>query len=282
MSNLSVTPQPVEIRGPSAFGGSWKRFWALTWMLAFTEFRLTYFGSALGYLWSLMRPLMLFGVLYLVFTQIASFGDEVPDYPVLLLMNIMLFNFFTEATQASVSAVVNREPLVRKMHFPRLVIPLAVVLTAFMNLAVNLVAVILFLVVYGIEPMWTWLLLPVALLPFVIIATGMAMILSALYVRFRDVAPIWAVAGTALFYASPVLYPIDKAPEALRNVLELNPFTGMLEQMRKWMIDPHAISGISALGGMPKALFAIGLVAAIFAVGLWFYEREAPKAAELL
>ena len=96
---LPVSPAARDVRGPSAFGGGWRRFADLTWMIGATEYRLTYFGSALGYLWSLVRPLMLFGVLYVVFSQIVNFGEDIPNYPVLLLLNIVLFNFFPEATQ---------------------------------------------------------------------------------------------------------------------------------------------------------------------------------------
>ena len=114
----------------------------------------------LGYLWSLLRPLMLFGVLLFVFTQIFRIGTDVPNYPVLLLFNIVLFGFFQEATTTAVTSVVAQEGIVRKTQFPRLVIPLAIVLTALFNLGLNLVVVFIFILAYGVDPMWTWLLLP--------------------------------------------------------------------------------------------------------------------------
>src|SRR5205807_2515689 len=120
--------------GPSAFGDEWRRFVNLTVTLATTDFKLRYFGSALGYVWSLVRPLLFFGVLYVVFTQIFSLGKSIPHYPVYLLTSIMLWNFFIETTSGSVQCLLAREGLLRKMRFPRLVIPLSVALTALFNL----------------------------------------------------------------------------------------------------------------------------------------------------
>ena len=130
-----------DVRGPSALGGGWRRSLELLYLIAVTEFKKTYFGTVLGYLWSLARPLMLFAVLLAVFTQIFRIGSEVPNYPVLLLFNIVLFGFFQEATNAAVHSIVGQESVVRKTQFPRLVIPLAVVLTGLFNLMLNLVVV---------------------------------------------------------------------------------------------------------------------------------------------
>ena len=187
-------PELREVRGPSALGGGWRRFFDLLWLMSVTEFRRTYFGTVLGYLWSLVRPLLLFAVLLFVFTKIFRVGsDEVPNYPVMLLLGIVLFSFFQEATTSAVTSVVAQEGVVRKTQFPRLVIPTTVVLTALFNLCLNLVVVFVFILAYGVDPMWTWLLFPVALLALFVLTTAVSMLLSVLYVRFRDVAIIWAV-----------------------------------------------------------------------------------------
>ncbi|MGZ7040124.1 MAG: ABC transporter permease, partial [Thermoanaerobaculia bacterium] len=123
-----------EVSGPSAIGGGWRRFVHLTWLISKKEFKLTYFGSGLGYVWSFMQPLLFFGVLYVVFAVIVNFNRGALDFPVLLLMNIVLFGFFQAGTGGSIASVLVRENLVRKMHFPRLVIPLATVITAAMQL----------------------------------------------------------------------------------------------------------------------------------------------------
>src|SRR3954471_11403812 len=138
-------PAPVAARvvGPSALGGSWRRLLYLALTLALTDFKLRFFGSVLGYFWQLVRPLLLFGVLYFVFTQVVRIGSGVPFYPVVLLMNIMLFTFFSEGSSA-VSSLVERENLVRKIDFPRLAVPVSVVLTATFNVVLNMTVVLVF------------------------------------------------------------------------------------------------------------------------------------------
>jgi ABC-2 type transport system permease protein len=194
---------------------------------------------------------------------------------VLLLFNIVLFGFFQEATTQAVASIVNQEAVVRKTQFPRLVIPLAVVLTSVFNLGVNLVVVFAFLLAYGVDPMWTWLLLPVLLLALFALTTAIATLLSALYPRFRDTAIIWGVAATALFYATPVLYPLDIVSGTLRDLLSLNPLTPLFELARKWVVDPSAPA--PELWLVPVVLFA-----ALCVLAVWIFNREAPRIAEEL
>jgi ABC-2 type transport system permease protein len=279
---LPVSPAAREMKGPSAYGGGWRRFVNLTWIIGLTEYRLTYFGSVLGYLWSLVRPLMLFGVLYVVFSQVVKFGGDIKNYPVLLLMNIVLFNFFQDSTGRGVTAVVDSESIVRKMHFPRMVIPLSTVLTGALNLVLSLVAVFVFLLAYGVGPMWTWLLLPLILLPLIVITAAVSMILSSLYVRFRDVQPIWFVLSTVLFYGSPVLYAIDSVPEDYQRYVLMNPIAMLLEQARRWIVDPSAPGAVDAIGGWGWALIPAAIFVATCALGLWLFNREAPVIAERL
>ena len=268
------------MRGPSALGGGNRRAFDLLYLIAITEFRRSYLGTALGYLWSLARPLMLFGVLLVVFTQAFDLGDRVQSYPVLLLFNIVLFSFFQEATTQAVSSIVSQESVVRKTQFPRLVIPLAVVLTSLFNLAVNLVVVLGFLLAYGIAPRWSWLGLPLILAALVALTTAVAAILAALYPRFRDTGIIWGVAATALFYATPVLYPLDIVPERLRDLLALNPLAPLFELARKWVIDPDAPGVVSVENGLLFVPIAIFL--ALVALAIWVFRREAPRIAEEL
>ena len=201
-----------EIRGPSAVGGGTKRFFDLLWLSAVTEFKLGYHGTVLGFLWSFVRPLLLFGVLLVVFTQVFRLGSQVENYPAMLLLNILLFDFFSEATQQASTSVVRNESMVRKMQFPRLVIPLSVVLTNALQTGLSLIVVFVFLLVYGVDPVWTWLFLPLILGALAVLTTACALLLSAAYVRIRDIGIIWAVLSTVLFYASPILYPIEVAP----------------------------------------------------------------------
>ncbi len=280
-----MTDAPLElreVRGPSALGGGRRRALDLLLLIAVTEFRRSYLGTALGYLWSLARPLMLFGVLLVVFTQAFDLGDRVVNYPVLLLFNIVLFTFFQEATTQAVTSIVNQESVVRKTQFPRLVIPLAVVLTSLFNLAVNLVVVFCFLLVAGVDPLWTWLLLPVVLLALVVLTTAVAMILSALHPRFRDTGIIWSVAVMALFYATPVLYPLEIVAGGLGELLALNPLSPLFELARMWVIDPSAPGPAAAAGGELRLLVPVAIFVALCALAAWLFDREAPRIAEEL
>ena len=271
-----------EVRGPSALGGGRRRALDLLYLIATTEFKRSYVGTALGYLWSLARPLLLFAVLLIVFTQAFDLGDRVKSYPVLLLFNIVLFGFFQEATTQAVSSIVSQESVVRKTQFPRLVIPLAVVLTSLFNLAVNLVVVLGFVLVSGIRPEWTWLLFPLVLSALIVLTAATATILSALYPRFRDTAIIWSVAATALFYATPVLYPIEIVSGTLRDLLALNPLSPLFELARKWVIDPSAPGPAAAAGGSLRLLVPAAVFVLVCALAVWIFQREAPRIAEEL
>jgi ABC-2 type transport system permease protein len=275
----------VEVRGPSALGGGWRRSWELLSLIAVTDFKKAYFGTALGYLWSIARPLMLFGVLLAVFTQVFRLGSQVPNYPVLLLFNIVLFTFFSEATITATTSIVGQEAVVRKTQFPRLVIPLAVVLTSLFNLGFNLVVVFVFILAWGIDPTWTWLLFPVVLALLFVITTAVSMIVSSLFPRFRDTAIIWSVAATVLFYATPVLYPLEvvqNQSQTLADILQINPLVPVFELARTWVIDPTAPGPVDLAGGFAPLLPAIAIYVAICALAAWLFNREAPRIAEQL
>ena len=271
------------VPGPSPAAGGRERFLNLLWVMSATDFRLTFHGTALGYLWSLIRPLLIFGVLLAVFTQVFRFGDQVKDYPALLLLNIMLFAVFAESTSRAVTSVAAREGIVRRTQFPRLVIPLSVVLTELFNLGPNMVVVFIFILAYGVDPTWTWLLLPLVVLPLLVITVAVAMLLSSLYPRFRDVAPIWAALSTVLFYGTPVIYPISVAPPRFQDVLQLNPLTPIFEQAQKWIIDPAAPGAWAATAGSHWLLAAsLTIFLAICVAAVLVFNREAPRIAEEL
>jgi ABC-2 type transport system permease protein len=284
-SKRPSSPELRRVEGPEAIGSDWRQFVRLVMLIATMDYKLTYFGSVLGYIWSFVQPLLFFGVLYLVFAVIlASTFAQIPDFPVLLLMNIVLFNFFVQATAGAVPSMVARENLVRKMHFPRLVIPLAVVMTAVFQLTLNLLVVIGFMVVYGVPPRWTWLLLPVTVLAFASFATGIAMLLSALYVRFRDVAQIWGVVCQGLYFACPIFITVDTIAKADPGVLRyylFNPLAAALQETRVWMIG-QARSPDFYMGGRRWLLVPAGILIAVFAFGFAVFRHEAPRVAEEL
>ncbi len=276
-----------RVRGPSAISGGWLRFWRLTWVIAKKDYKLSYFGSVLGYIWSLMQPLLFFGVLYLMFAVVVNFNKGVPDFPVLLLMNIVLFGFFQAATGASISSVVIRENLVRKMHFPRLVIPVSTVVTQSINLVFNLVVVITFMLLYGVTPRWTWLGLIVVAAALFLLTTGLAMLLSSLFVRYRDIAPIWGVVSQALYFASPVFILIESIlphGQVVTRLYLFNPLATLLQQARHWMIGGPGGGASPAvlMGGKVWLLVPAGIALGLLVLGLWVFQRAAPHIAEEL
>jgi ABC-2 type transport system permease protein len=218
-----------------------------------------------------------------VFTQFVRLGTGVKDYPVVLLTSIVLFTFFVEATGGAVTSVLDRENLVRKIEFPRLVIPLTVILNAYFNLALNFLAVLVFMLASGVEPRLSWVQLPLLIAILGIFATGIALLLSALYVRFRDVKPIWEVLSQVIFYGSPVLYAIENVPnERYQHLIMCNPLAAILEQVRHAVIDPTAPSAAQAIGGAERLLIPAGIIVGLFVLGMWVFNREAPRIAEEL
>jgi ABC-2 type transport system permease protein len=299
------------IRGPRALTDDRARFWHLTYNIARNEFKLKFFGSALGYVWQVMRPLLLFGVLYVFFVLIfhvdRAKGAAGEFYGAQLLGSIVLWTFFLEATTGAVRSVVDRENLVRKIEFPRLVIPSSIVLLGLFNLALNLVVVMIFALIAGVRPMLSWLELPLIVAMLIVFAAGMAMLLSATFVRFRDIQPIWEVAAQILFYSSPVIIPVEAVREKLihgqRHVVVLggvphvvythvwlyrllyhiyclNPLVTIFQQFRHAMINHAALSAGEALGSWAALLWPLALVAVVFALGFSVFNRAAPHIAE--
>jgi ABC-2 type transport system permease protein len=278
------------IRGPRALTDDWSRFWHLTYNIARNEFKLRFFGSALGYLWQLVRPLLLFGVLYVFFTQVAEVNNQSTPaqghYGAQLLGSIVLFTFFGEATAGAVRSVVDRENLVRKIQFPRMVIPLSVVLLASFNLALNLVVVLGFALVEGVQPTLSWLELPLIVATLALFATGIAMLLSALFVRLRDIQPIWEVVSQILFYCSPVIISVatvqEKVSSSVLHVYMLNPLAVVFQQFRHAIVTHATPSAGEALGSWTGLLWPLAIVLGVFALGFWVFNRAAPLVAENL
>jgi len=279
---VSATASPVPHQRPSLLGTDAKRFWSLTWTLAVTDFKLRFYGSVLGYVWTLARPFLFFGVIYFVFTEIVGLDKDVPNYGVYILFALVLFQFFGEATGNCVNALVMRESMLRKMRFPRLVIPAAVVLTALFNLGMTLIAVFIFAIASGISPAWSWLELPVIVAILTFFALGIGLLLSSLFVRYRDVQPIWDVVSQMLFYASPVLYVATMVPESYQRAYLANPVSALLTEMRRAVVDPSARHVWDAIGAPERLLIPGAMVIGVFVLGLWVFKREAPRIAENL
>jgi ABC-2 type transport system permease protein len=275
------------IRGPSAVGDDFGRMLRLALTLAVTDFKLRFFGSILGYLWTLMRPLALFGVLYTVFALVLNVdSSEERFYPVALLLGLVLYTFLAESTVASVRALILRESLVRKVDFPRMAVPLSCVLLATFNLAINLVVVAVFLVASGGDIRLTWLELPLIISLLVMFALGLSMLLSALFVRFRDIEPIWDVVMQAMFYATPIFFTFAivsrEAGEKVAHLMWITPMAAIVQQSRHAFVDPSHVNAWDALSSPAMIAIPIAITVAVFVVGLWYFSKRAPLVAEEL
>ncbi len=282
----AVTPAGREVTGPTSMGTDPMRFWHLAWTLATTEFKLRFFGSVLGYFWQLMRPLLLFAVLYAVFVGILNTGGDQPMFGVALLLGIVVFQFFADSTISSIRSLINRENLVRKIDFPRAAIPVSCVLQAIFNFGLNLIPVFIFLFAAGGSVSVRWLELPLVLAMLIVFVTGLSLLLSALFVNFRDVEPIWEVVAQALFYGTPILYPlsivIEKVSLTAAQIMLANPLAAAIQQLRHAIVDLSYQSPGQIFGSTAGDLIPVGISLLTFIIGALYFRRMAPLIAERL
>lgn len=247
-------------------------------VIARVEFKMKYVDSALGYVWSLAKPLSYFAVLWVVFGRFFDVG--IRNYGLYLLIGIVLYTYFTDAVGLMLPTILTRGSLLRRIPFPALVIPLSASVTATMTFAVNLVAVGFFMLFSEATPALDWLLLIplwVELFAFII---GLGLIVSTLYVRFRDVGPLWELCAQLLLFASPVMYPITILPDWAEKVAMANPLVQVIEDARALILSPAAASTALVIGGSAWRLLPIGIAVGTLLVGLWLCRRDAPFFAE--
>jgi ABC-type polysaccharide/polyol phosphate export permease len=266
---------------PSLLRPPTRRFATITRMLAVTDFKLKYFDATLSYFWALLRPAIFFGVLLVLFGLVGRFNDGVAHYPAYLVLGVALWTFFLQATTSSLYSLRQRAPLLRKLPFPRLAVPLSTVVAASFDLVLNLVVAFAFVLAAGITPRASWL----ELVPLVglvcALALGFSLLLSAVYVRHRDLDQLWSVAGQALFFFTPVFYVVTTLPQPFERILLLaNPLATTLTEVRHAVIDAHAPSAATLAGGYEFLLIPLGVVVGIAALGVWAFRHESPKAAE--
>lgn len=210
--------------------------------LVVTDFKLRYQGSVLGFAWSLLKPLFLFAILFTVFGMLLKIGGTLPHYPVYLLLGIVLWTYFNEATSQGLSAIVERGDLIRKINFPKYIIVISSTLSALINLCFNLVVVLFFMWINGVDVHWYALLLPFVILELYIFSLALAFFLSAFYVKFRDISHLWEVLLQGAFYATPILYPVSivvDINEFAAKVLMLNPAAQIIQDARYLLITPE-------------------------------------------
>lgn len=250
--------------------------------LVITDFKLRYQGSALGYLWSLLKPLLLFGVLYAVFTYVLPLGKGVPHYPAYLLLGVVLWNFFVEATTMGMGSIVGRGDMVRKVKISKPAIVIASILSAGVNLCLNLIVVGFFMTLTGVEIQSTLLFLPLVFVEIIVLALAISFFLSALYVQFRDIAPIWEVVLQVMFYATPIIYPMTLVPESLRPILFLNPIAQIIQDAREMLITSTTITAHETLPSWVGIILPVVSIGVLAFGSIIFFRKSAKSFAENL
>lgn len=253
-------------------------YWGLVRELALTDFKLKYQGSVIGYLWSLVKPLALFGILYVVFSVFVRFGSGVKNYPLQLLLGIVLWNFFAESTSNAMHAIVDKGGLIRKVYFPRIVILLATSVSALITLILNMIVVFIFMFFAHVYPDWRSLLFLPLLVELYLFTLGLSFILGALFVRYRDFSHIWELALQLLFYATPIIYPFVLLKTYMKFAA-LSPITQIIQGSRNVLIDPNAITANSLLH-LPFILIPYLLPVVLAVGGYAYFERAAARFAE--
>lgn len=282
---MSADPEPLEelvpLSRPAAFG-DWRRTARLTWVLAKTDFRQQYANSILGYLWAPLEPFLLWAVLYFVLDRVLTFGSQIEHYSSFLLMNVILYFFFRQATTRGYKPIrAKGGNLMRKMEFPRVVLPLSAVLSTALSFLGALPPLFLVMLLTGVTPMWSWLLFPLALLALFIFAFATALVLAGIYARIPDLDHIRRLLIRIQFYVTPVLFAIQIIPATrLRGAILVNPLTLILTEANRWMIDPGAPSISEVSGSSEPMLIAIGIFAATCIIGPLIFARTATKVAE--
>ena len=248
--------------------------------LVITDFKLRYQGSFLGYMWSLLRPLAIFVILYIVFTRFLRIGDGIPHYPVYLLLGIVLWNFFIEVTTGSVGVVVGKGDLMRKINFPKYVIILAGSVAALINLFLNLLVVLLFMFINGVDFRLAGLFFPLLVLELFVFSLAVGFFLSAAFVRFRDIGYIWEVVTQAAFYATPILYPLALVPVQYAKILILNPLAQIIQDSRYVLITDQTQTVGSLYSNELVRLVPLAIVGVSVIVAVTYFRKRSRFFAE--
>lgn len=248
-----------------------------------TDFKLRYQGSFLGYIWSLLRPLFMFAILYLIFGVVFNAGATIPHYPVYLLLGILLWNYFSEVANNGVTAVVGKGDLLRKLNFPKYVIVLAGTISAIINLIISFVVLVIFMAFNGVDIHWSAALIPLLLLEMFTFSLGVSFLLSALYVRFRDINYIWEIIMQAAFYLTPILYPIsfvlDRSTDAAKLIL-LNPMAQIIQDARSVLVTPDTLTFEDVYGNGWYRLVPLAITFVLILSAALYFKRQSPKFAE--
>lgn len=246
-----------------------------------TDFKIRYQNSVLGYLWSLLKPLFIFVILYIVFVKFLKLGKDIEHYPIYLLLGIVLWTFFTEMTTQSLMSIVGRGDLIRKIRIPRWIIVISSSFSALINLGLNLIVIAIFMVINRVSLHSSALLLPVALFELYVFSLGVSLFLAAAYVKYRDMSYIWEIFLQAGFYATPILYPLSVISNVtIQKVLLINPIAQAIQSARYNLVTKDTITTSSLFGDSLKRFLPFGIVLLVLVLGTIYFRKESKYFAE--
>ena len=259
--------------------------WTLLKELVKTEFKLRYKGSMLGMFWSALKPFLLFLIMYVVFIHFLRFGDGIDHFAVSLLLGTILWSFFNESTNQGMRSIVDRGDILRKINIPKYIIPLSTTCSALVNLSINLIIVFVFTLINGVELKWSMLLIFPIILELCILSMGISLLLSSLYVKFRDISHIWEVLMQGAFYATPIFWPITMILERSAiagKFLLMNPMAQIIQDSR-WSIVTHTTPTIYSTINNPFLWFIpFILIVIVFILGMYHFKKKSNYFAEIM
>ncbi|WP_421776387.1 ABC transporter permease [Gardnerella sp. KA00255] len=254
-----------------------------------TDFKLRYQGSFLGVAWSALKPLMMFCVMYLIFGKFLRMTDGTSTYPVVLLLGISAWQFVQESTSIGLRSLVDRGDLLRKIHFPNYIVVVSATIGSLISFLINLVVVLCFAIFNGVHFTWRVVLLPISLIQLYVIAIGIALIMSTMYVYFRDILHIWEVAQQLLFYGMPIIYPLSYVINKggifakLARMELLNPIAQCIQDMRHNLIAPDTQPTVWSLFGLSWMSFVpILLTILVFLIGIYVFKKNSHAFVEVM
>lgn len=251
-----------------------------------TDFKLRYQGSLVGHLWSILKPLLLFTIMYMVFVRFLRLDDGTPHYPVAVLLGLVTWNFFAEATSMGMLSVVSRGDLLRKLNFSKEIIVFSAVIGAAINYAINLAVVFIFVLINGITPSWNMLIILPLFVELLLFTTGVTFILATLFVKYRDIGPIWEVVLQAGMYATPIIYSVtfivQRGQETIAKIMLMNPLAQIVQDLRQNIVYSGSLSVWDLIGSpwIPFIPYLIPVV--VFILGFVVFTRNAKRFAEIL
>lgn len=244
-----------------------------------TDFKVRYQGSLLGYTWSVLRPLFLFVILYIVFVKFLRLGSNIPHFPVYLLAGIVLWNFFAEATSTTMTSIVNRGDLIKKISIPRYLVVMSSAFSAFINLGLNLLILLIIALINGVKPMDSWILLPLLIIELFVFAIALGFFLSTLFVKYRDASYVWEVLLQAGFYATPILYPLSIIAEKYQKFIMLNPMAQIVQDFRWAFVSHETLSSWKVLD-LPLILVPYLIIIFTVFLAINYFKSQAKYFAE--